>query len=257
MQANYHTHTFRCYHATGTEEQYVRAALEAGLKVLGFSDHAPMPFAGGYESDFRMRVSYLPDYVETLLALREKYRGQIEILIGFEAEYYPAVFSDFLALLRPYPIDYLILGQHYLGNEYDSFAPGTATESEEVLRAYVDQVTEGMRSGAFTYVAHPDVVHFIGEDAVYRREIERLCCAAKDLSMPLEVNLLGLREGRHYPTPLFWEIAAACGNDVILGCDAHNSWRVALASELRDAEAFCTHHRLRVSERLPALRPLP
>lgn len=43
MIANYHTHTWRCNHAVGTEREYVERAIEGGLKILGFSDHTPMP----------------------------------------------------------------------------------------------------------------------------------------------------------------------------------------------------------------------
>lgn len=34
MRVNYHTHTYRCGHAKGTEEEYVKAAIEGGLEVL-------------------------------------------------------------------------------------------------------------------------------------------------------------------------------------------------------------------------------
>lgn len=37
MIANYHTHTWRCRHADGTEREYVERAIEGGLKILGFS----------------------------------------------------------------------------------------------------------------------------------------------------------------------------------------------------------------------------
>ena len=47
MIANLHTHTPRCRHASGTEEEYVRCALDAGLQTLGFSDHTPYPFPNG------------------------------------------------------------------------------------------------------------------------------------------------------------------------------------------------------------------
>ena len=48
MIANYHTHTWRCRHADGTEREYVERAIEGGLKILGFSDHSPYPFPDGY-----------------------------------------------------------------------------------------------------------------------------------------------------------------------------------------------------------------
>ena len=38
MKHNFHTHTTRCGHATGTEEEYVQAAIQRGLKQLGFAE---------------------------------------------------------------------------------------------------------------------------------------------------------------------------------------------------------------------------
>lgn len=40
---NLHTHTFRCGHASGTDDQMVLSAIEAGFELLGFSDHMPYP----------------------------------------------------------------------------------------------------------------------------------------------------------------------------------------------------------------------
>ena len=41
MIANYHTHTPRCHHAYASEEEFCQAAIDGGLKILGFSDHSP------------------------------------------------------------------------------------------------------------------------------------------------------------------------------------------------------------------------
>ena len=38
---NFHTHTYRCHHASGTVEEYLKSAADAGIKVIGISDHAP------------------------------------------------------------------------------------------------------------------------------------------------------------------------------------------------------------------------
>ena len=84
MIANLHTHTPRCNHAWGTEEEYVQSALEVGLQILGFSDHTPYFFPGEYYSHFRMRPELLEDYVTSVLAVREKYQGQIQIPLGLE-----------------------------------------------------------------------------------------------------------------------------------------------------------------------------
>lgn len=223
MIANYHTHTWRCKHAEGLEADYAAQALTAGLQTLGFSDHTPYPFPNGYVSFFRMAPDQAEDYFESLSVLRESYRGRLQILLGVEAEYYPQRFDDLLRLLARYPCDYMIMGQHFIHNEIDGVYSGTATEDPAVLTQYVSQVLEGLSTGLFTYLAHPDLLHWTGEESLYRREMERLCLGVKDLGLPLEINLLGLSSRRHYPNALFWQIAGEVGNQAILGCDAHRA----------------------------------
>ena len=80
MIANYHTHTKRCKHAVGEDEAYVRAAVERGLSILGFSDHAPYIYPDGYVSYYKMEPYELSEYFESVSALREKYKSKIEIV---------------------------------------------------------------------------------------------------------------------------------------------------------------------------------
>lgn len=221
MIANYHTHTWRCNHAEGVEKQYVDNAISAGLKLLGFSDHTPYIFPGTYYSHFRMKLNQLEDYVNTVLTLRKQYEGIIEMPLGLEVEYYPNLLPQLLPVLRDLPIDYLLMGQHFIGDEIGEHYSGWETGEERILERYVDQVIEGMHTGLFTYLAHPDLIHYVGDRNIYARHMRRLCQAAKACGIPLEVNLLGLLEGRNYPDPLFWEQAAEEGNTVIIGRDAH------------------------------------
>ena len=61
MDYNYHTHTTRCHHAVNSDEEYIQAAIEAGIKYLGFSDHAPVVFAArllGKAGDGEMAALY-------------------------------------------------------------------------------------------------------------------------------------------------------------------------------------------------------
>ena len=90
MKANYHTHTMRCKHAMGKDEDYIRAAIAAGYDQIGFSDHTPWPYASGFVSGVRMDPSELEEYVRSLRALGEKYKDQIRVLVGLECEYFPA-----------------------------------------------------------------------------------------------------------------------------------------------------------------------
>lgn len=223
MIANYHTHTYRCGHAQGNEREYAAHAEAAGLKLLGFSDHTPHDYfdAAPHDRPVRMKPEELPGYADSVRSLREAYRGRMEIRLGVEAEYYPKYFPRLLKMLKDNGVEYMILGQHFLGNEIGDVYSGRYTEDENVLSRYVSQCAEAMSTGLFTYLAHPDLIHFGGSSAVYKREMRRLCRAANDASVPLEINLLGIREGRHYPDERLWRIAGEEGCRVIIGCDAH------------------------------------
>lgn len=249
MQVNLHTHTPRCNHAKGSEREYIERAIECGIRTLGFADHSPMPFDGSYYSTYRMRVEQTEDYVNTLLTLKQEYRNDIELLIGFEAEYYPKYFDRLLTMLHAYPVDYLLLGQHYMLNE-ENGAPysGTPTADEAVLKLYVDQTSEGMATGCFTYFAHPDLIRYIGSDEIYCRHMRRLCENAKKLNVPLELNLLGVLEGRHYPDDRFLRIASEVGNTFVLGNDAHRVERLCEPTSLRKAHELIEKYALNVTE---------
>ena len=226
MIANYHTHTTRCNHATGTEEEYVQSALERGLEILGFSDHTPYTFPEWHDSWFRMKLSQLDGYCDTILSLQKAYAGKIELPLGLELEYYPAYLPELLPILRDRPVEYLLLGQHFVENEVNAHYSGKATADVDILKTYCAQSAEAMQTGLFTYFAHPDLINFRGEDSIYRQHMRLLCTEAKSCGIPLEINLLGIQKNRHYPDIRFWEIAAEENCPVILGCDAHNSWEL-------------------------------
>ena len=221
MIVNLHTHTPRCRHAVGTEQEYVRAAIDGGLKVLGFSDHTPYWFPGDYYSHMRMYPEELQGYADTVRLLQKQYAGILEIPLGVETEYYPGLFPDLLPRLRDAGIEYMLLGQHWCGDEMGEEYNGRPTGSEEKLSRYCKQVMDAMQTGLFTYVAHPDILYYVGEPAIYKKHMARLCAEAKSCNIPLEINLLGINENRQYPNLRFWEAAAEAGCDVVIGSDAH------------------------------------
>lgn len=222
MKANYHSHTPRCNHAVGAERDYVLRAIEGGFSVLGFSDHTPYPFDGvDYHSGVRMGLDELPNYAETVRSLKAQYADTIEIHLGVEAEFYPRFFDRLVSELRGCGVEYMILGQHFLNNEFDGIYSGKASCDSSFLDRYCAQSIEAMQTGLYTYFAHPDLVNFQGSEEEYDRQIRRLCRSARDCGIPMEINLLGLRDNRHYPNRIFWQIAGEEGVTVVLGSDAH------------------------------------
>ena len=250
MIANYHTHTVRCLHAQDTDEAYVQSAIAGGLQILGFSDHTPQWFPGDYYSYMRMRPEELEDYVRSIKDLKKKYASDIELHMGVEAEYYPVCFQRVVEELKNSGIEYMILGQHWLGNEEGEPYCGKPTMEECVLQRYCDQVIAGIETGYFTYIAHPDIIRFEGEDKIYDRHIRRLCRSANANGVAMEINLLGIRGNRHYPTEHFWRIAGEEGCTVVLGSDAHKACDICNAQAEQAALELVKKYGLDLQETL-------
>ena len=159
--------------------------------------------------------------------------------------------SEPIELLRRNGVRYMILGQHFIGNEIGSPYLGRPTEDPAILARYVEQSIEALQTGLFSYFAHPDLIWFTGSDDEYRLRMRELCRAAKTLDTPLEINLLGIREGRNYPDERFWRIAAEEGNAVLLGCDAHRPEHILDHESEKKALALVEKLSLDLRERVP------
>lgn len=242
MIANYHTHTIRCRHANGTEREYIETGIARGLETLGFSDHSPYLFDGGYVSPTRMEPDEAEDYFVTLRRLREEYRGRIDIRIGLELEYYPRYFDRTVRWLRSFEPEYLILGQHLVGNEPEDAHCGDVSTDAKLLDRYVGLMCDAMDTGLYTYVAHPDMFNFRGDPVLYAKAAEKLCRHAKDRGLPMEFNMLGFSQSRWYPREEMALAARETGCGVVLGCDAHAPDRVAKQSELDGALSYLREH---------------
>lgn len=220
---NFHTHTYRCHHAKGTDRDYIEAAIKAGYTEIGFSDHVPYLFPTDYYSDFRMKPSETEEYVNSIRKLQKEYKDKITIRLGFEVEYYPQLFNNLLGFLKPFSYDYLILGQHFTKNEFDenSFYSGHKTKSTEILDTYINQTLEAVKTGAFLYFAHPDLINYTGDKEIYKEKMHYFVKELKTLNIPLECNFLGFWDKRNYPNETFWRLVAEEQNPVVIGLDAH------------------------------------
>lgn len=224
---NWHTHTYRCGHARGTDEEYVVAAIEAGIKKLGFSDHTPYP--GVPKDGVRMDYSEADEYIASILNLKEKYKDKIEIYVGMEVEYY----EDFLDILEEFrrKLDYMILGQH--GFNVEAEHSYGITDREGLLR-YCELVEKGCASGLIDYMAHPDVClwSYPRIDENVREVAQRIATAAKKYDLPVEINCgSGVLRGKRryedevrypYPNREFFKIFAENYCDVVVGLDIHD-----------------------------------
>ena len=74
---NLHTHSIFS-DGKSTPEDVVLEAINQGLKVLGFSDHSPVPF----ENSFAIKNDEVQNYIDTINFLKEKYKDQIEFKLS-------------------------------------------------------------------------------------------------------------------------------------------------------------------------------
>lgn len=252
MLANYHTHTYRCKHARGEDREYVEAAIRAGIRVLGFSDHCPWIYEDGYESGARMTADKLDDYFDSLSKLKQEYAREITIYAGFEAEYIPELMDAQTKLLKDYPVDYMILGEHFLSPEPSGYT-GFPTEEEAVLKQYVDLIIEGLETGKYLYVTHPDLLNFVGPYEIYEHHMLRLCRFLKERNVPVEINMLGVVQNRHYPSAHFLSIAQKVGNHAIIGIDAHSPSYLERIDDQKACRALAEKYGLPLIDYLPGL----
>ena len=230
---NYHTHTNRNGHGnrTATDEDYVRAAMETGIRILGFSEHCP--YQGVSQPMARPGWDVIPEYFSSLGKLKEKYRDRCEILIGFECEYYPNHIDDVRKLKEM--SDYIILGQHFNTVDSPDFYCYAFRCGDEGALEYTENVLKGLDTGMYDILAHPD--YFFGGtndiDDVFVECAHRICQKCEETKTPMEINFNGVswhagknqyKQGPHYfyPNRLFWEIACKYDIRCVIGLDAHD-----------------------------------
>lgn len=262
--ANYHSHTTRCMHATGTEEEYVLQAIRNGFEILGFADHSAWPYVTDYVSDIRMTTDQLDDYVDTIKALKQKYAGEIRLHLAMECEAFPRYYDWLREMKREKGFDYFILGNHFdTTDENNGFYFGRSANEKDAFR-YLETTVAGMETGLFIYLAHPDLFlnRYPAFDDAAKQVCRELCRAAKRLNMPLEYNLLGhkrqpgLRKQGYigYTSPEFWEVAAQEGGvQAIIGIDAHAPEHLNCRAEYSEIREWLTGMGIEVLDVLPAI----
>lgn len=222
IDANYHTHHTLCNHATGRAKDYVEAAIACGYQILGFSDHAPSHVV--HDAHVRMQFKDLPTYIADIQSAKTRYKGKIDVLTGFEIEYLDTNPNVYKSLLKH--ADYLILGQHYIHkrNPRHALVSSYTLQNPESVINYAKTIEKALKTGYFSFVAHPDLYLFGYPtfDQHAERAAEIICKAAKNANIPLEYNAGGLRKPTPgYPNKAFWAVAKRYNNDVIIGADAH------------------------------------
>lgn len=250
MRVNYHTHTPRCGHARGTDAEYIESAIANGIEVLGFSEHCTYLMHPDATTKPHLTQQMLSGYVNEIREVAQQYKSNITVHVGMEAEYYPSTHRELCARLRDVGVEYLLLGQHFLDSPAHQRTRNEIYDPA-ILEHYCDQVIDGVQTGTFSYVCHPDCILFLGDRKLLKEQLRRICREAKNCGLPLEINLNGIRRSQHYPSLELFELAAEEGNAVILGEDAHFPERFADRTAEQKALELIRQYNLSLVETIP------
>jgi histidinol-phosphatase (PHP family) len=222
-----HTHHERCGHADGTLREVADRAIERGIAVLGFADHAPR-FADAADHPrpgIQMARSEWDAYLREAAAVRADVSGRLDVRVGVEADWIPgseAVYRE--ALARP-ELDSVLGSVHEVG-DWQIYQPHTFehADPDAFHRGYWRAVASAAVSGLFDVLAHLDAIRIMVPPARIDLSAEREAAldAIADAGIAVEINGSGLRrDGRLFPDQPLLEGLVRRGVPVSFGSDAH------------------------------------
>lgn len=237
-----HTHHDRCGHARGTIRDYIEAAIEKGLNIIGISDHTPY-FSSDEDQPYphiAMGKSQFPAYVNEVVQLREMYRGKIDVLLGVESDFFPESVEQYRACFDPYPFDYIIGSVHHVDgiNIFKKDRWDRLTEQEKIRtkETYYRLIEQSARSGLFHILGHIDAMKgfYPAFSSIQTKAVEHTLKVIGECDIAIEINTSGKTKdvGGWYPSDDILELARHYGVKVTFGSDAHDPDRVGDEFEL-------------------------
>jgi len=233
-----HNHTTRCNHAEGTVDEYIQRAIELDIDIYGFSEHAPMDF----DEKYRLPFCDIDAYFNDILSAKEKYKKDINILLGYEVDWLPGHMDDHILNAD---VDYLIGSVHFIDKwSFDNpeFIGGWKNKNiDEIWQAYFEATEAMAESAKFDIVGHLDLIKvfkFMPKQDV-RILAKNVLKAIKKSNMVVEINTAGLRKpiGEMYPSRALLEEIYSLDIPITFSSDAHAVEQIGAGYEMATALA--------------------
>lgn len=234
---NTHCHTGYCGHAEGEVSAYARAAADAGLTTLAFTDHYPLTPAFDPEDYLSVPPASMDAYRCAVMKAREEH-PQMDILFGVEMDYLGCdedrTFTE--AELEGFDI---ILGSVHFVDRWPFDDPAQRGRWEEpgavdaIWRRYVELwcAAAADRSLRFDVMSHPDLAKKFAYLPTFDLSplYAQMAEAARAGERMIEVNTSGSYYAckEPFPTPALLHEFARAGVPCTVGTDAHVPQNVA------------------------------
>lgn len=252
FKSDFHIHTC-LVDGKNTPEEMVLGAIEKGLEVLGFSEHAYVPF----DEQYSMSVEKHEYYKKEIERLKQKYADRINILCGLEMDYYSEVTTK--------GYDYIIGSVHYLKLE-DGFY-SLDMSPDETLRMIREHFGSDVDSYAEWYyemlsrvcektnadiLGHADLItkfndrkQFINTSSDRYVSAWRSALDSLKGKVVMEINTGAISRGYRttpYPHTDILNYWHSLGGEVVLSGDAHSKEGIAykfdLAKQVGESAGF-------------------
>lgn len=254
IKTNFHTHSIFC-DGKCTLEENVLSAIEKGIKILGFSSHSVYP----NDLEFNMKTADFDNYCMNIEFLKMKYNSQLDIRLGFEADYIQNFCRPDFFAYRKFNPDFLIGSVHFLYNgekELDKVLAVDNTpailmdglkriykdDAKKLICHYFECERQMLDECNFSIIGHADLIrkfngkiHFFDEnESWYKEQVKLTAHAIKKAGVIAEVNTGALSRGYDciYPSDYFLSLLYEEGVPVMINSDAHDSKNLDYAFEL-------------------------
>ncbi|GAA5415222.1 histidinol-phosphatase [Paraliobacillus ryukyuensis] len=253
---DFHIHTNYCPHGTtDSMEDYVRAAINKGLKAISFTEHAPFPKAFTDPTptkDSAMLTEDLEKYFAEGNRLKKRYQDKINIYVGFELDYIIGFEKETKTFLDTYgeQMGDGILSVHMLQAPDGSFVClDYSLENfaniivqfgsvDKVYQAYFKTVAASIEADLGKYkpnrIGHISLIEKFAKKYPplknYQDNYMQLLQLIKNNNYTLDANTAGLYKadcGKMYPPQNLMEIADQMGIALVPGSDSHAANTIA------------------------------
>lgn len=237
---NLHTHTTYC-DGSDTPEEIIKEAVAQGFSSLGFSGHSYMFYA----PEHSMSIEGTEQYKTEIRALKEKYKGVIDIYLGLEFDMYSQIDTS--------GYDYLIGAVHYL--KIDGRYVGFDRDLNTVLniintyfngdgmlfaKMYYETISHLPEYGNFDIVAHFDIITkhienspmFDTDSAEYKRYVSDALDALCGKIPFFELNTGAIARGYRttpYPSQDILKELYKRKCRIVIGSDCHDKRQLSCA----------------------------
>ncbi|HOT49875.1 MAG TPA: histidinol-phosphatase [Candidatus Hydrogenedentes bacterium] len=254
-----------CDHADSTLREILDAALAAGYRIYGVTEHAPRDdprFLYPEEIKLGWDVPKIQRdfaaYARETQLLAGEYAGRLLVLRGFEAEVVPwERYVDITLDLRArHHFDYVVGSVHWIDDritDYSQESFDVALREYRNLEAmavhYYERVAAMVRALRPEVVGHLDVIrkyarpHGPVDTPAIRDAADGALEAIRDAGSILDINTAAYRKGFDTPYPAPWLLERAVhhfGIGVCFGDDSHGVAQVGAG--ILEARAYLLDH---------------